>query len=48
MGPGIAVSPSWVMLALVVPLALAMTAGLAVLAARRAATEDVAALVRYE
>jgi putative ABC transport system permease protein len=48
MGPGIAVAPSWVLAVLLVPLALAVTAGLAVLAARRAATEDVAVLVRYE
>jgi hypothetical protein len=48
MGPGIAGAPSWVLAVLLVPLALAVTAGLAVLAARRAATEDVAVLVRYE
>lgn len=48
MGPGIAVAPSWALVAILVPLALAVTAGLAVLAARRAATEDVALLVRYE
>jgi putative ABC transport system permease protein len=48
MGPGIAVAPSWGLVAILVPLSLAVTAGLAVLAARRAATEDVAVLVRYE
>ena len=48
MGPGIAVAPSWALIALLVPLALVVTGGLAVLAARRAATEDVAVLVRYE
>jgi putative ABC transport system permease protein len=48
MGPGIAVSPSVALVVLVAPLALAVTAGLAALAARRAATEDVAVLVRYE
>ena len=48
MGPGIAAAPSWGLVVLVVPLALVVTSGLAVLAARRAATEDVAVLVRYE
>jgi putative ABC transport system permease protein len=48
MGPGIAVAPSWTLVAVLVPLALLVTAGLAVLAARRAATQDVAKLVRYE
>ncbi len=48
MGPGIAQSPSWIVVALLVPLAVAVTAGLAVLAARRAATAEVAELVRYE
>lgn len=48
MGPGIAVAPSWALVVLLVPLALAVTASLAVLAARRAATADVAELVRYE
>jgi putative ABC transport system permease protein len=48
MGPGIAVSPSWTLVALLVPLTVVVTSGLAVLAARSAATKDVAALVRYE
>ena len=48
MGPGIAQSPSWTVVLLVVPLAVVVTAGLAVLAARRAATAEVAELVRYE
>ena len=48
MGPGFAVAPSWTLVAGLVPLALLVTAGLAVLAARRAATQDVAELVRYE
>ncbi|GAA2138746.1 hypothetical protein GCM10009844_07000 [Nocardioides koreensis] len=48
MGPGIARSPSWAVVLLVVPLAVLVTAGLAVLAARRAATAEVAELVRYE
>jgi putative ABC transport system permease protein len=48
MGPGIAVAPPWTLVALVVPLTLTVTAGLAVLAARRAATDEVAMLVRYE
>jgi putative ABC transport system permease protein len=48
MGPGIAVAPSWALVAVLVPLTIAVSAGLAVLAARRAATEDVAVLVRYE
>lgn len=48
MGPGIARSPSWTVVLLVVPLAVLVTAALAVLAARRAATAEVAELVRYE
>lgn len=48
MGPGIARDPSWALLALLVPLVLALSAGLAVLASRRAATAEVAQLVRYE
>ena len=48
MGPGIAQSPSWTVVLLVVPLAVVVTTGLAVLAARRAATAEVAELVRYE
>jgi putative ABC transport system permease protein len=48
MGPGIAQSPSWVVLVLVPPLAVAVTVLLAVLAARRAATAEVAELTRYE
>lgn len=48
MGPGIAQPPSWTVVVLVAPLAVAVTAGLAVLAARRAATAEVAELVRYE
>jgi len=48
MGPGIAQAPSWTVVVLVGPLAVAVTAGLAVLAARRAATAEVAELVQYE
>lgn len=48
MGPGIAEPPPWTVVALVAPLAVAITAGLAMLAARRAATEEVAVLVRWE
>jgi putative ABC transport system permease protein len=47
-GPGIAQAPSWWIVALLVPAALAVTAGLAALAARRATTAEVAELVRYE
>ena len=48
MGPRIAQAPSVIVVALLVPLAVAVTAGLAVLAARRAATAEVAELVRHE
>ncbi|MFC4784410.1 FtsX-like permease family protein [Nocardioides sp. MAHUQ-72] len=48
MGPGIAQHPSWTVVVLVAPLAVVVTVGLAVLAARRAATAEVAELVRYE
>ena len=48
MGPGIAQAPSWTVVVLVGPLAVVVTAGLAVLAARRAATAEVAELVQYE
>lgn len=48
MGPGIAAAPPWTMVGVLVPVTLALTAGLAALAAHRAATEDVAVLVRYE
>ena len=47
-GPGIAEPPSALVVALVAPLAVLVAAGLAALAARRAATEEVAVLVRYE
>ncbi len=48
MGPGISQDPSWTVVALVPPLAVVVTACLAAVAARRAATAEVAVLVRYE